>query len=409
MKIINAEFLITNSSNYSNTFPPLPPSLNCQIENPVICNNLIETNYFDKNCFSDNDYYNNLGCNAGGYSCCRYCEFGLYTNISCIKSPSLPPHPPYSPPSPLTPPSLPQPPSPPIPQAPPYPPKPCRNRVHGYCRNLVEKNYYDEDCYSYNDPYGNLGCNAGGLMCCRFCGFGYYKNISCFESPSAPPIPPRAPLKISMENIIVPLKPDKSKVEFNIRIESTIETFNQNYFKKKLRNFIDRSISLKNIILRVRAGSLIVDVIIITNSSSAENTTDFINSVNTTVFSEALNVTVIEISDPNIVNYEETSELLVENSDPTLTNSVIFIIVILLLISCVTSKYLINRKCRCKIKKNKNTKTVDDFNKLSGVAQVKTCNINLEESSDTSQMLKKLSPRIIAEFSTEYDRTSVQI
>ena len=147
------------------------------------------------------------------------------------------------------------------------------------------------NCYSYYDIYGNLGCNAGGLKCCRFCEFGDYINISCIESPTSPPPlpppisppplpsspPPKNPLVVPMP--IIELPPKSSKIEFNMRIASTIETFDKDKFKRNLLKKLDKSISYKNILLRVRAGSLIVDIIILTNISIAQNTSTIITNM----------------------------------------------------------------------------------------------------------------------------------
>ena len=266
----------------------------CEEQIPNYCNDLTESNYFDPECFTYNDKYNNLGCNAGGLKCCRYCGFGPYINITCILSPNLPPRPPL-------------PPKYPLPLMPPLPPKPCGIIIPNYCDSLIEKNYFDQNCYSYNDYYGNLGCNAGGLRCCRFCEFGYYENISCILSPSSPPIPPTQPippnnpLVVPIKNIYIP--PKKSIIRFNIRIDSVIETFNINMFKKRLQKTLHRSILLKNIRLRVRAGSLIVDIIILTDDKIAKNTVKTIENMTPTALSNVLNVTVAEFSNPIIENH----------------------------------------------------------------------------------------------------------
>ena len=101
--------------SHSPSFLPGIPNDACKIFIPKLCNTLIEPNYFDINCYSRDDVYGNLGCNAGGTICCRFCEFGHYKNISCIKSPSLPPLPYFPPKSPHYPPISPSPNFPPSP------------------------------------------------------------------------------------------------------------------------------------------------------------------------------------------------------------------------------------------------------------------------------------------------------
>jgi hypothetical protein len=255
------------------------------------CDSISESNYFDSECDSGL-----LGCNAGGLECCRFCEFGVYSNVTCPKSP---PTPPMRPPMP---PRIPAPPQSPMPSAPPRPPKPCGTVIPGYCDSLFEPNIFDTECLWSSDPYGGLGCNAGGLMCCRFCGFGVYSNISCFPSPSPPPLPPRNPMTIEPIDVIIP--PMKSKIEFGIRIKETIETFDKQMFKKKLRGVL-KTISDKNIILRTRPGSVIVDVVLIANETVIENTEKLIISMNKTTFSKALNVSVIQLSHPVTTITEE--------------------------------------------------------------------------------------------------------
>merc|ERR1712183_1133622 len=55
---------------------------------------------------------------------------------------------------------------------------------------------HDQDC---THPWGlqtifttaclspALGCNAMGLMCCRYCGFGVFEGIECSTTETAPP------------------------------------------------------------------------------------------------------------------------------------------------------------------------------------------------------------------------------
>ena len=272
----------------------------CETNIKNYCNSLTESHYFDANCFSPNNTYSygNLGCNAGGLPCCRFCEFGAYENISCIESPSPPPTPPLIPPMPPTPPAPPQ--QPPPPQ-PPHTPRPCGNRIPNYCGDLSEPNYFDPDCYSYNDMYGGLGCNAGGLKCCRFCGFGYYENITCSPSPSLPPAPPRNPLIMPIEDIYIP--PKKSKIQFNIRIDSVIETFDKKRFKRKIRKVFKEKVEPENIIIRVRPGSLIVDVILLANTSIAKNTSSIIDNMTPVTLGNALNESVMELSTAVVANH----------------------------------------------------------------------------------------------------------
>ena len=286
---------------------------NCELYNSSHCNNLIERNYFDKMCFSPNStyIYGDLGCNAGGKACCRFCEFGNYEKVSCIASPSAPPFPPLSPPQPPRPPLLPPPPSPP---APPLSPRPCAHIVHNLCDSLVEPHLFDTNCYAHNDEYGNLGCNAGGIQCCRFCGFGNYENISCIQSPSMPPLPPRNPLIMPIVDANIP--PEKAKLEFNIRIDSAIEDFDENKFTRKIRNVFRNRILPKEIKYRIRPGSLIIDMLLITNNSIAEEASEILDSMTPTSLGIALNESVIELSEA-IVETHAPLEIELDKEDIT--------------------------------------------------------------------------------------------
>lgn len=393
--IISILFLycdITDGDNIMNNFqtvlPPSSPLLldSCNIIIPNYCDGLTEKHYFDVNCYSDNNSDGNLGCNAGGFKCCRYCEFGQYLNISCVESPSPPPSPLSPPDTPPSPPILPNPPNIPPPSSPPYSPKPCRTIIPNYCDELIENHYFDIDCYSYNDIYGNLGCNAGGLKCCRFCEFGHYQNISCIESPSPPPSPvypppPKNPLVISIDDIVT--LPEKAKIKFNIRIQSTVETFDRTKFKKNLRLVFDNSVSPENIILLIRAGSLIVDVTILTNISYVNDTSDIISNMTPIILSDVLNESVIELSSPIVIKYNYSNFIDSENQEsmtyiPTLIGIVIFFIILLI--------WRKNKKLK-EIKKNKNQ---DNFeNRLDGVSCLNTykdshklSNINVDMDTD---------------------------
>lgn len=262
----------------------------CETNHTNYCGSLVEHNYFDSSCYTDNKTHNygDLGCNAGGLLCCRFCEFGLYENITCINQPPAPP-------------------MPPAPNAPPHSPRPCSTVPAKSCDSLVESNYFDITCHAHDDMYGGLGCNAGGLKCCRFCGFGNYKKISCFKSPAPPPAPPRNPLIMPIEDIYIP--PKKSKIEFNIRINSEIEVFDKMRFKRKLRKVFNEKISYEHIILRVRPGSVIIDVILLTNASIADNTTSIIDNMTPATLGVALNETVIELSSPIVVNNDQDENL----------------------------------------------------------------------------------------------------
>ena len=94
-------------------------------------------------------------------------------------SPPSPASPPFAPP-PLLPPHLPPPPSP----QPSSPERlPCATAgepLRACTANERELCYWDSRCGSGDDPFGGLGCFAGGTaLKCRFCGFAQFASIEC--------------------------------------------------------------------------------------------------------------------------------------------------------------------------------------------------------------------------------------
>ena len=102
---------------------------------------------------------------------------------------------------------------------------------------------------SVSDPYGRLGCNAGGHAGCRFCGFGDYMQIPC-PGDEPPPAPPAF-----------------SSVVLTAVIEMDFVDFDQDRYKRGLAARLGAE--LKDIQLDVTVGSLVVDATVM--SSSAES------------------------------------------------------------------------------------------------------------------------------------------
>ena len=103
-------------------------------------------------------------------------------------SPSPPPRPPPSLPPPLVPAPVSPPPRAPSTSPPPNAPLCGTITANPSCTsNTLELCYRDTRCkFQESDPYGGLGCNAGGIgMECRFCGFGLYAEIPCPGSGSS--------------------------------------------------------------------------------------------------------------------------------------------------------------------------------------------------------------------------------
>ena len=133
--------------------PPPPPLLSLLLSPPppidvdegmpcsprvaaATCAGPTEPCFLDKRCADpDTDPDGGLGCAAGGHTLCRFCEFGAYSSIGC--------------------------------------PMPCSEVPGPDCAGPEETCYLDERCRAAPlDPFGGLGCNAGGYSRCRFCGFG---------------------------------------------------------------------------------------------------------------------------------------------------------------------------------------------------------------------------------------------
>jgi hypothetical protein len=71
-------------------------------------------------------------------------------------------------------------------EAPVAPPAPVSDDSES-CPSNIPSHQIDVRCLDPpSDPYGGLGCNAGGVATCRFCGFGPYVGIIC-KSQLPPP------------------------------------------------------------------------------------------------------------------------------------------------------------------------------------------------------------------------------
>jgi hypothetical protein len=130
------------------------------------------------------------------------------------------------------------------------------------------------------DPHGGLGCNAGGHQLCRFCGFGAYASIECPET----------------------------RVEVEIRLEGTVEGFNQTAFIEHLANFL--GVPAANVQLRVVPSSILVTATILvpsgasTTSVTSSSTTilERLRSLDSATASQILQVVVLSIAPPTITS-----------------------------------------------------------------------------------------------------------
>lgn len=265
------------------------------------------------------------------------------------------------------------------PPAPPNLPSDICSYYPNYCYLLHEPHYYDKNCFSQNDPYGGLGCNAGGLICCRFCEFSQYSSVPCIQSPSLPPYPPPSPsfppspspppsppppnnpLVIKIDDKVI--RPDKAKVKIHMRIRSTVESFNKRKFIRDFRHIFKRSITPDNIKISIRPGSLILDIAVTTNLTIVENTTSFVETLSPEILSKELNITVSEVSPPEIILYEpDIEDNLYINA--ILGTSLLIILVILYNVFKYTFKNF-NKK------KQKKTELFKSDTRLSGLEQFK--------------------------------------
>jgi hypothetical protein len=262
------------------------------------------------------------------------------------------------------------------PPAPPNLPSDICSYYPNYCYLLDEPNYYDKNCFSQNDPYGGLGCNAGGLICCRFCEFSQYSSVPCIQSPSLPPYPPplpslppspspppsppppNNPLVIKIDDKVI--RPDKAKVKIHMRIRSTVESFNKPKFISDFRHIFKRSISPDNIKIRIRPGSLILDISVTTNLTIVENTTSFVESLSPDILSKELNISVSEVSDPEIILYEPEVE------DHVYIIAISFLLVTAVIYYIIKYIYKIYNK-----KKEKKTELFKSDTRLSGLEEFK--------------------------------------
>tara|TARA_B100000902_G_scaffold400050_1_gene475216 strand:+ start:8936 stop:9874 length:939 start_codon:yes stop_codon:yes gene_type:complete len=274
----------------------------------------------------------------------------------------------------------------PPPNPPGVPLNACKIFIPYLCDSLLESNYFDVNCYSNDDPYGGLGCNAGGLICCRFCEFSQYINIPCILSPSLPPSPfpppspppsppPLNPLIISIGDSIV--DPNKAKINFHMRLNSNIETIDIDIFENKILNILKNIAERNQVIFNFRPGSLLVDISIITNITLVENTTNFIDAITTSDLSEQINITIVEMTPAIVERYSY------DNSDEKSNYEKVYMSAILVcsgLILCllwctrnrvtvISNKFIENVNT---IRKNinKTNENLDDFkvNRLSGVS-----------------------------------------
>lgn len=189
--------------------------------------------------------------------------------------PSLPPAPPISPPpSPPPPPPLLPPPSTP----PGEEPLPCTAIVGAACAGPDEPCYRDERCsptYT-DDPFGGLGCGAGGHGLCRFCGFGLYLEVQC----------------------------PRDLIAFEVIVSGTVETFDEAAYASSLAALV--GVAVDDIALTVTPASVAVIAVITTNATAARVAiTATLHALTPASASSALAVAVIGLVPPIVTSEAE--------------------------------------------------------------------------------------------------------
>ena len=209
-----------------------------------------------------------LGCNAGGvHPFCRFCGFGAYADIAC--------------------------------PAPPPPPPACNTYASATCAGPSEPCYYDPTCAQ---DTVSLGCNAGGVHPhCRFCGFGAYSEIVC--PALTPPPPPMVPT-----------------VVFSVTVSGTAEDLDLYSFRTSLLAFLHEddqlaNVELNELIVEVRAGSIVLDTTIVLDEAEVQTTQDNVGAMLLSgQASSTLAVDVIAYTMPAASTTEQSSVTAAQNS-----------------------------------------------------------------------------------------------
>lgn len=156
---------------------------------------------------------------------------------------------------------------------------PCpKDEASPRCAGTTETCFHDPRCSSGEDPFGGLGCNAGGVAWdCRFCGFGGFTKITC----------PGAEVEVSLE------------------LEGDVASFNKTAYEEKLASLVDAELGGRSgklgfrpsrgdvVVTDVKGGSVIVTASIKTPGGDfAAALTQAFTDVSTERLSEVLDVKV---------------------------------------------------------------------------------------------------------------------
>ena len=131
------------------------------------------------------------------------------------------------------------------------------------CAGPEEPCFFDARCLGETeDPYGGLGCNAGGHSGCRFCGFGDYVEVEC-------PAPPG--VEEGGVQVVLTLAGDIDESWFNPDKPGPL-----NRFKALLRSDLAVLLGIsfeRLLVLDVRAGSIVVELVIMPPADGTVNAT----------------------------------------------------------------------------------------------------------------------------------------
>ena len=129
----------------------------------------------------------------------------------------------------------------------------------GTCASKSEPCYFDARCARpWIDPYGGLGCHAGGHIGCRFCGFGGFKGIPCPTGTTG-----AKQATIILQGLVESIGPPGSEERERWR----------DAFKTQLAFLMDID-EIRIMILDMRAASLMIEILVLPGTQTTAQTSD---------------------------------------------------------------------------------------------------------------------------------------
>jgi len=143
-------------------------------------------------------------------------------------------------------------------------PLPCTVVADPVCAGPKERCYRDERCAAAGtDPHGGLGCGAGGWERCRFCGFAQYEDVEC----------------------------PQPKLVLDLTVAGTIEEFDPTQFAKYLAVFL--FVSRDRIQVEATSASVLVTAVVIMESNDQAAEAQLrLDTLSPTAASDLFNTTV---------------------------------------------------------------------------------------------------------------------